>query len=79
MRTLMLEIRDKATFIPAIAVDMSPGSNDAALDRRDDLADAMSPVWMQVITDWKGRGGIRSKIVATHGKLPDAWVAKLDA
>ena len=46
---------------------------------RDDLGEAMSPAWMQVITDWKGRGGIRSKIVATAGLVPDAWVTKLDA
>ncbi len=37
---------------------------------RDDLASTMSPVWMQVITDWKGRGGIRSRITAEHGEVP---------
>ena len=37
---------------------------------RDDLATTMSPVWMQVITDWKGRGGIRSRITAEHGEVP---------
>jgi 7-cyano-7-deazaguanine reductase len=41
---------------------------------RDDLATAMSPRWMQIITDWKGRGGIRSRIIATHGNVPAAWV-----
>jgi 7-cyano-7-deazaguanine reductase len=46
---------------------------------RDDLAQAMSPAWMQVITVWKGRGGIRSRIVATHGRVPDAWMTRLDA
>ena len=40
---------------------------------RDDLAKAMDPVWMQVITNWKGRGGIRSVIRATHGDVPGAW------
>jgi hypothetical protein len=34
---------------------------------------------MQVITVWKGRGGIRSRIVATHGRVPEAWTTKLDA
>jgi hypothetical protein len=34
---------------------------------------------MQVITVWKGRGGIRSRIVATHGKVPSEWATKLDA
>lgn len=46
---------------------------------RDDLAQAMSPAWMQLITDWKGRGGIRSKIVATYGDVPECWATKLDA
>lgn len=37
---------------------------------RDHLADAMDPAWMQVVTDWKGRGGIRSRITATVGEVP---------
>ena len=37
---------------------------------RDDLASTMSPVWLQVVTDWKGRGGIRSRITAHHGAIP---------
>jgi len=41
---------------------------------RDQLAQRMSPRWMQVITDWKGRGGFRSRIVATHGPVPDAFI-----
>ena len=40
---------------------------------RDQLAQRMSPRWMQVITDWKGRGGFRSRIVATHGSVPAAF------
>ena len=40
---------------------------------RDDLAKAMDPVWLQVITNWKGRGGIRSVIRATHGDVPTEW------
>ena len=40
---------------------------------RDDLASAMSPKWLQIITDWKGRGGIRSRIIATYGEVPAAW------
>lgn len=38
---------------------------------RDDLAAAMSPRWLVVRTDWKGRGGIRSTITAAHGKVPE--------
>ncbi len=37
---------------------------------RDDLAAAMEPAWMQLITEWKGRGGIHSRIMATHGPVP---------
>ncbi|MEQ8845830.1 MAG: preQ(1) synthase [Phycisphaerales bacterium] len=37
---------------------------------RDDLAALMQPTWMLVTTDWKGRGGIRSRIRAAHGSVP---------
>lgn len=37
---------------------------------RDDLAALMSPVWMSVTTDWKGRGGIRSRVRADFGDPP---------
>ncbi len=37
---------------------------------RDDLVAAMKPVWLQVRTDWKGRGGIRSVIRAEFGDIP---------
>ncbi|MEE2718875.1 MAG: preQ(1) synthase [Planctomycetota bacterium] len=40
---------------------------------RDDLAEAMQPGWLQVVTDWKGRGGIRSRIIASHGDVPECW------
>jgi 7-cyano-7-deazaguanine reductase len=40
---------------------------------RDDLATLMNPAWLLVKTDWKGRGGIRSTIRATHGEVPPAW------
>lgn len=36
----------------------------------DDLAAAMKPRWMEIVTDWKGRGGIRSTITATVGRKP---------
>ncbi|MSR69555.1 MAG: NADPH-dependent 7-cyano-7-deazaguanine reductase QueF [Phycisphaerales bacterium] len=39
----------------------------------DDLGQAMSPSWMQVITHWRGRGGIRSRIIASRGSVPAAW------
>ncbi|MSR41412.1 MAG: NADPH-dependent 7-cyano-7-deazaguanine reductase QueF [Phycisphaerales bacterium] len=40
---------------------------------RDDLQSAMSPRWMQIITDWRGRGGIRSRIIATSGEVPPEY------
>lgn len=44
---------------------------EAATNRiRDDLAALMSPAWMIVRTEWRGRGGIRSIVTATHGDVP---------
>ena len=40
---------------------------------RDDLAKAMSPRWLQVITEWKGRGGFHSRIIAISGTVPAEW------
>ena len=42
---------------------------------RDDLAAALAPTWLQVITEWRGRGGIRSRVVATSGDVPIEWRA----
>jgi len=44
---------------------------EAVTDRiRDDLNTLMKPVWMQVVTSWRGRGGIRSVIRAGVGVIP---------
>lgn len=40
---------------------------------RDDLVALMNPAWIQVRTDWRGRGGIRSVIRAEHGQVPGEW------
>jgi 7-cyano-7-deazaguanine reductase len=40
---------------------------------RDHLVELMNPLWLQVITRWKGRGGIRSVIRAEHGEVPPEW------
>ena len=40
---------------------------------RDDLAAVLAPRWLQVISEWHGRGGIRSRILASHGDVPEAW------
>ncbi|MDP7008118.1 MAG: preQ(1) synthase [Phycisphaerales bacterium] len=37
---------------------------------RDDLTACTKPNWLQIITSWKGRGGIRSTITAVHGEVP---------
>src|SRR5690606_17287675 len=44
---------------------------------RDDLVAAMQPRWLQVTTDWTGSGGIRSRIIATHGAPSDGTSAAL--
>lgn len=41
---------------------------------RDDLAAAMKPAWLLVVTEWKGRGGIHSRISAASGKVPAEWL-----
>jgi len=41
---------------------------------RDDLAALMNPAWLLIRTDWRGRGGIRSRIFATRGDVPTAWL-----
>jgi len=41
---------------------------------RDDLAAVIKPKWLLLRTDWKGRGGIRSSIRATHGDVPAVWL-----
>ena len=40
---------------------------------RDDLVALMKPTWLQVITTWRGRGGIRSVIRADAGEIPDHY------
>ena len=37
----------------------------------EDLASAISPRWMSVRTDWRGRGGIRSTIRVEVGPVPE--------
>lgn len=37
---------------------------------RDDLTKAMQPRWLEIVTEWRGRGGIHSRIIATHGDVP---------
>ena len=36
----------------------------------EDLDEAMSPVWMMISTEWRGRGGIRSRITVEVGEHP---------
>ncbi|MDP6479637.1 MAG: preQ(1) synthase [Phycisphaerales bacterium] len=38
----------------------------------EDLVEAMSPRWLQVVTDWRGRGGIRSRITSCYGDVPSS-------
>lgn len=43
---------------------------------RDDLVSLVKPAWLQVITDWRGRGGIRSVVRADHGKVPAHFLGR---
>ena len=54
--------RDEGIFYEAVTNRM-----------RDDLAAAMKPAWMQLVTEWRGRGGIHSRIMATSGPVPPEW------
>lgn len=43
---------------------------------RDDLLTVIDPVWMQIETNWKGRGGIRSIVRADHGDVPGHFLGR---
>ena len=40
---------------------------------RDDLTAVLSPTWLQVVTEWRGRGGIYSRVIAVQGEVPAQW------
>ncbi len=40
---------------------------------RDELVALLAPRWLQVITEWRGRGGIHSRVIAAHGEVPKEW------
>lgn len=40
---------------------------------RDDLAAFLSPRWLQIVTEWRGRGGIHSRLIAAFGEVPAEW------
>ncbi len=40
---------------------------------RDHLVAATKPVWLQVLTNWRGRGGIRSVVRADFGEVPPEY------
>ena len=40
---------------------------------RNDLGERLSPVWLQVVTNWRGRGGICSRIMAEYGEVPSRF------
>ena len=41
---------------------------------RDDLVHLLKPNWLQIVTEWRGRGGIHSRVIATHGDVPGQWL-----
>jgi len=54
--------RDEGIFYEAVTNEI-----------RNDLVRSMQPVWLQVTTSWRGRGGIRSVIACEHGDVPGHW------
>ena len=59
LKLYLVEYRNKGIFYEAVTHRI-----------RDDLVKLMKPVWLQIVTDWRGRGGIRSTIRADHGPVP---------
>ena len=59
LKYYLLEFRNKGIFYEAVTHRIKA-----------DLVAAMHPAWLQVITDWRGRGGIRSTIRADFGDIP---------
>lgn len=43
---------------------------------RDDLVRLMQPEWLQIVTIWKGRGGIKSNIRADFGAVPGHYLGR---
>jgi len=43
---------------------------------RDDLVAATRPEWLQIVTTWRGRGGIRSVIRADFGDVPPHFLGR---
>lgn len=43
---------------------------------RDDLVALMNPTWLQIVTMWKGRGGIKSNIRADFGEVPAHFLGR---
>jgi 7-cyano-7-deazaguanine reductase len=43
---------------------------------RDDLVRLMQPDWLQIVTIWKGRGGIKSNIRADFGAVPGHYLGR---
>ncbi len=43
---------------------------------RDDLVTMLEPAWLQIVTNWRGRGGIRSVIRADFGPVPEQYLGR---
>jgi NADPH-dependent 7-cyano-7-deazaguanine reductase QueF len=40
------------------------------------LVGLMAPAWLQIVTHWRGRGGIHSVIRADHGPVPAHYLGR---
>lgn len=43
---------------------------------RDDLVEMLKPAWLQIVTNWRGRGGIRSVVRADFGPVPSQYLGR---
>ena len=64
LKLYLHSFRDEGVFFEAVTNQV-----------RDHLAASLEPAWLEVVTEWRGRGGIRSRIVAGHGTIPSRWTS----
>ena len=61
LKTYFWSYRDVGTFHEAVTQQIL-----------DDLVAALQPVWMRIEGDFNVRGGLHTRVFATHGKRPDS-------
>ena len=62
LKLYLQSFRDEGIFYEAVTNSI-----------RDDLAAVLSARWLQVVTEWRTRGGIHSRLIAVAGDVPAEW------